>query len=130
MFVRCTVYEIWFFFILPFWCRSTFLFKNVVFEHLHNLDEGVSYLTFFCYRPVSLDETTKFIFFSLKNNKLWFVDCFWQNSISCNKLGFAIELKRRMRKFWTQTFRSLWEPISRYLNLLLSHYSKYLNLSF
>ena len=29
-------------------------FCYVVCEHLHNVDEGASYLTLFCYRPVSL----------------------------------------------------------------------------
>ena len=29
-------------------------FCYVVFEHLHNVDERASYLSLFCYRPVSL----------------------------------------------------------------------------
>ena len=29
-------------------------FCYVVCEHLHNVDEGASYLSLFCYRPVSL----------------------------------------------------------------------------
>ena len=33
-------------------------FCYVVCEHLHNVDEGASYLSLFCYRPVSLTRTT------------------------------------------------------------------------
>ena len=53
MFVRCTVYEIGFFFsFCHFGVDQPFCY--VVFEHLYNVDEGASYLTLFCYRPVSL----------------------------------------------------------------------------
>ena len=56
MFVRCTVYEIWFFFILLFGVHQ--LFCYVVCEYLHNVDEAASYLPLFCYRPVSLPGVT------------------------------------------------------------------------
>ena len=52
MFVRCTVYEIWFFSFCHFGVHQPFCY--VVCEHLHNVDEGASYLPLFCYRPVSL----------------------------------------------------------------------------
>ena len=35
-------------------------FCYVVCEHLHNVDEGASYLSLLCYRPVSLTKTTFF----------------------------------------------------------------------
>ena len=52
MFVRCTVYEIWISLLCCFGVDQPFCY--VVCEHLHNLEEGASCLTVFCFRVESL----------------------------------------------------------------------------
>ena len=52
MFVRCTIYKIWISSFCHFGVDQPFYY--VVCEHLHNLEEGASCLTLFCYRLGSL----------------------------------------------------------------------------
>ena len=52
MFQRSTIYEIWNNSLCRFGVNPTFWY--VVCEHLHNLEEGVSCLTVFCFRIESL----------------------------------------------------------------------------
>ena len=56
MFVRCTIYEIWISSLCRFGVNQPFCY--VVCEHLHNLEEGASCLTVFCFRVESLLTTS------------------------------------------------------------------------
>jgi hypothetical protein len=57
MFLRCTIYDIWINSSCRFNVNGTFWY--VVCEHVHNLEEGGSCLTVFCFRIETLPTITK-----------------------------------------------------------------------
>ena len=101
MFVRCTVYEIWFFFsFCHFGVDQPFCY--VVCEHLHNVDEGASYLSLFCYRPVSLPTSRKLY----TKKQQWNSKIIVRNSITQLKISNSKVRKQQKLLTWRGTLVS------------------------